>query len=274
LVETIDSVLRVLNDRSDCEILILDNNSSDQTSTIKSKYSLDSRIKYFLEINQGLSHARNRGVKESKGEILIFLDDDIDFVDDYFSVCDIIYKNNKVDIVGGKVLPYNTDIPYWLPKEFYYLVSIYDPGNEFSKIDSLMGANYSMRKTVALNVGGYNTELGRKGNSLMGGEESEFLSRAKDKGYDVYYDPSLIVLHKINDKLNTKYVLNYAFLNGKSTAVYYKQYWGNLRFVLKLIRVIFDMLLFYYTKFSSKKTLSFMRRRIKYNYSRGFLNKK
>ena len=59
------------------EILIIDNNSPGNTKElatnfIKSNPKLE--IRYFLETQQGLSFGRNRGIKEAKGDFIIFLD--------------------------------------------------------------------------------------------------------------------------------------------------------------------------------------------------------
>lgn len=210
LVSTIDSVLLVLKDRNDFEILVIDNNSKDKTSTIKDLYSYTDKIKYFLEKQQGLSHARNRGLKESEGDILVYLDDDIELVDNYFRICDQIFLNESISISGGKVLPYKVDIPDWLPQKYYFLVSVYDFGNHPKYVKYLMGGNFAIRKNVALKIGFYNVALGRNKKKLAGGEEIDYQNRAFKMGYKMYYNPKQNILHKINDKLNKTYVLSYA----------------------------------------------------------------
>ena len=61
------------------EIVLVNNNSTDNTENICKDFKRDYPqvdFRYFIETNQGLSYARNRGVKESSGDILIFVDDD------------------------------------------------------------------------------------------------------------------------------------------------------------------------------------------------------
>lgn len=219
LIETIDSVLDVLKSRIDFEILIIDNNSPDQTSTVKEKYLTNNKVRYFLETKQGLSHARNRGLKEAKGDILVYLDDDIDLLNDYFQICDQIFLDESISISGGKVLPYKVDIPDWLPKKYYFLVSVYDLGNIPKNVKYLMGGNFAIRKTVANKVGLYNTALGRNGEKLAGGEEIDYQNRAHKLGYKMFYHPKQNILHKINEKLNESYVLSYSSELGKSERI-------------------------------------------------------
>lgn len=273
LQETIVSIIKCIGSREDCELLIIDNNSKDDTTSLEQKYSKNDRVKYFLELNQGLSHSRNRGIKEASGEYIIFFDDDIELNDHYLRHLDELTNNSAIDIIGGKVLPFHIDIPKWLPKKYYYLASIYNPSDTFSTINQLMGANYGMKLSTAHKIGLYNVDLGRKGDSLMGGEESEYISRGIELGFSVYFSPDLIVYHKINEKLNKNYILDYAYLNGKSTRKYYRVQWGYPRFMIKYSLTVLNLLIGFPFHFSFKNNLLFMRLKIAYFYSKGFLLK-
>ncbi len=78
----IQMVLRSLEKQTlsqgDFEVLIVNNNSLDNTEEIVQNYlkKTSLRIQYMIEYNQGVSYARNRGVGEAKGDIIVFLDDD------------------------------------------------------------------------------------------------------------------------------------------------------------------------------------------------------
>ncbi len=219
LGDTIDSILGNVDSGIDYEIVIVNNNSTDATASIIAKYGTIPTVKSFLEEKQGLSNARNRGINESTGDVLIFLDDDIALHPSYMKKCRQCFEDEKQSIVGGKVLPFQVDIPAWLPAKYYYLVSVFDLGDEPHYVDKLMGANYAMTRSVAERVGFYNPELGRKGSALLGGEEIDYLNRCSSAGYKILYDPQLVVFHKINEKLNQKYVYDYALLLGKSEAL-------------------------------------------------------
>ena len=219
LIDTIESILEALKGRADFELLVIDNNSSDATSIINEKYSSNKFVKYFLETQQGLSHARNRGINESGGEIIVYLDDDIELVENYFKICDQIFADEWVSISGGKVLPYKVTIPKWLPKKYYHLVSVYDLGNSIKFVKHLMGGNFAIRKKEAQKIGYYNGNLGRMGKILAGGEETDYQNRANLMGYKMFYHPEQNILHKINDKLNKKYVIEYSRELGSSERI-------------------------------------------------------
>jgi glycosyltransferase involved in cell wall biosynthesis len=72
--ESIDSVLSQTCD--EYEIIIVDDGSKDNTKEIVSTYSSDTRIKYFYQDNAGQPKAKNRGICESRGEFIAFLDAD------------------------------------------------------------------------------------------------------------------------------------------------------------------------------------------------------
>jgi glucosyl-dolichyl phosphate glucuronosyltransferase len=218
LKETIEAILTKFRNKDNFELLIIDNNSSDHTIQVVEQFAHNPVLKYFLEEKQGVSHARNRGMAEAKNDVFILLDDDIDIQDDYLDLCEKLYSNDSNTIIGGKVLPYNVDIPAWLPSKFYYIASIFDLGDNPKHVTKLMGANYSMRREVAQKVGLYNPELGRVGKSLMGGEENDYFMRAHQMGLNILYHPGLVVYHKIENKLNKDYIFNYASHIGDAEA--------------------------------------------------------
>jgi len=234
LKESLVSILSIMPDNGKYELIVIDNNSTDNTKETVRNFT---NVRYVLEANQGLSYARNRAIKESQNTILLFLDDDIELNSNYFEICKALYSESDCNIVGGKVLPYKVQIPHWLAPEFYYLSSVFDLGNQPMDVSKVMGANYTMRKSVAVEVGGYNINLGRKGKNLAGGEEVEYLNRAKSKGYKINYEPNLVVYHKINEKLEQEYILSYAFQHGQSE-VLVDLGTSKLRFSLKIVKAL------------------------------------
>src|SRR5205814_2783131 len=59
------------------ELIVVDNNSADSTRKIVERFvALDSRVRYLFEPQQGLSHARNAGIREARAPLIAFTDDD------------------------------------------------------------------------------------------------------------------------------------------------------------------------------------------------------
>lgn len=64
---------------TDWELLLIDDGSTDASAERIQSYLADQRIRYIYKENGGVSSARNRGIKEAKGEWIIYID-----ADDYF----------------------------------------------------------------------------------------------------------------------------------------------------------------------------------------------
>ena len=80
LSKALDSVAaQILPDSVSWEVVVVDNNSTDQTREIVERYCrrYPGRFRYIFESHQGLSRARNTGIRESRGEVIAFIDDDV-----------------------------------------------------------------------------------------------------------------------------------------------------------------------------------------------------
>ena len=194
------------------ELIVIDNKSTDSTASICSRLQAEFtniNFHYFLEENQGLSHARNRGIKEAKGEILVYLDDDA-FIEDNYCENLITFYNDHPEIssTGGKTIPqFENGKPIWMSSFLLRLVAAVDMGDEsipFPKKFYPIGANMAMRKKLVDQVGLFDTNLGRKGKNLQGGEEKDFFNRIKDIGFTPWYLPSTVANHVIPASRMTK----------------------------------------------------------------------
>lgn len=187
------------------EIVLVDNNCTDNTVDEIGRFrstwpGID--LKYFLETNQGLSFARNRGIRESKGDILVFLDDDAFVGEGYLATIErVMAENPFIDCFGGKITPLFEDgkTPDWYCKWTMSWVSGLDMGDSLIPMGKgyPIGANMGFRKEVFRDCGGFNTSLGRTGKNLMGGEEKDMFFRIRNKGLGIYYIPGIEVSHVI-----------------------------------------------------------------------------
>jgi len=187
------------------EIIIINNNSSDSTKVICADFIRQSsgfNINYVEEYNQGLSFARNRGIKEAKGDIITFIDDDAFAVPDFLSsIQDFFTLNTSASALGGKVEPqFEAGKPSWMSSFLMPLVAALDMREnikEFKGKSFPVGANMSFRRWVFDKFGLFNNELGRKGNNLLGSEEKDFFNRLKQAGVKIFYLPKAKVTHVI-----------------------------------------------------------------------------
>lgn len=208
------------------EIVLVDNNCTDNTRAECDRFVRDFpdvTLRYFVETNQGLSHARNRGIKESKGEILVYVDDDALVNKEYLQTyADFFERHPEIDAAGGPIIPkYETEEPAWMSHFTKALITGYkylgDKEKEFPKNDYPGGGNATYRASVFEKVGLFNVELGRKGDSLVGAEEKDIFDKMTTLGTRFYYLPNAILYHLIpKKKLSKDYFDRLTYSIGKS----------------------------------------------------------
>ncbi len=197
----------------DYEIVLVNNNSTDSTESICNQFQKDYPhivFRYFLETNQGLSYARNRGVAESRGEILVFVDDDATAFDHYLSSIDILFKEHpSVRACGGPIQPvYEVTKPKWLSHYTEQLIggALYegDKVKPFRNGRYPGGGNSAFRKEIFDIYGLFNVELGRKGTGLIGAEEKDLYDRLTRGKEQFFYLPQMGIYHYILEKKLTE----------------------------------------------------------------------
>jgi glycosyltransferase involved in cell wall biosynthesis len=200
----------------DFEILIIDNNSAydvkEQLEEFKAKYPDFSFIKYIKESKSGLTHAWNRGVEESNGELLVFLDDDVTLHKDYFKILSTDFPSPIRNITGGgHVSPvFESQKPAWINKFIMPVFAEIDLGerSKFPKNKHPYGTNMLISRDVFDKVGGFSEDLYESLKDFVPGLlENDFFKRVRSKKIPVYYFHDLVVWHFIpQEKLSKKYV--------------------------------------------------------------------
>ena len=201
--------------KSDYEIVLVDNNCTDNTHSVCEAFSSvhsDIRFRYVKETEQGLSAARNRGIKEAKGDILVYVDDDA-LVDSHYlrDYAEWFAAHPQTMACGGPIIPlYETQEPQWMtPYTKALLTAWMDYGDKvrvYPKGRYPGGGNAAYRKEVFDQVGLFNTNLGRKGGNLMGSEEKDIFDKMHALSMQVLYLPTPVLHHIIpQTKLESDY---------------------------------------------------------------------
>ena len=211
------------------EIVLVNNMSTDNTEAECKRFENDYPnvdFRYFVETNQGLSFARNRGIKESQGETLVFLDDDSYIQEGYLNnLQKHLEAHSDADAFGGKILPVfeSGEAPKWLSKWNYSWVSAIDMGDKVCPFKGKafpIGANMGIRRSMISEIGLFNTQLGRSKKNLMGGEEKDLFERIRNHGGSIYYFPDVVVHHVIPPTRTTKeYIMRMGEGVGKSERI-------------------------------------------------------
>lgn len=229
LEETIRSFLECHTDGIDHELVVVDNNSTDGTRKIAERFAtLNSRIRYVMEPQEGLSHARNKGIWVSVGDIVAFVDDDVYFSPFWLTALDSAFKR-RADIacIGGRIAPYfEADTPSWIDDKImviYGVTRFGDLEREILPPDRWIGCNMAFRRSVFEQVGVFHPSLGRTPGSLLSGEDDEIAYRVENAGLKTLYLPEALVSHRISPARLTRQWVFTRFYWGGITEVVLKQ---------------------------------------------------
>ncbi len=188
------------------EIILVNNNSTDNTVDISQKLALQYNYLNFRIENEpkpGTAFARFKGVSIAKYETICFVDDDNRIADNFIEKAFNLMQNKDIGILGcGGEGEYETAPPTWFEseKEAYAIGSLYP--NE-SLIDVTFDANVPtacmcIRKEIFENLKTQNWKpqlTGRIGNMQAPGEDTELCQAARLLGYKVYYTNELHFIH-------------------------------------------------------------------------------
>lgn len=203
LPQIFESIRKQTLSKSLFELIVINNNSPGNTKELCANFKYanpDINFSYFEEFQQGLSYARNRSISEASGDVITFLDDDA-FIDlNYFKVVvDEFVNNDNVNALGGKILlHYEDGIPSWENKYLNSILGYFDMGDEekfFKHPQYPRGSNMAFRTSLFKEVGQFDTNFGRTGGNMMGGEEKELFNRIYKSGTKIKYIPTALVYH-------------------------------------------------------------------------------
>jgi glycosyltransferase involved in cell wall biosynthesis len=210
------------------EVVIVDNGCSLNKDRLLSEYSEIKNLVIIGEPKIGLSNARNKGILNAQGNIIIFTDDDIAPSQEWISSLYKSHHTSNALCVGGPVIlqDKSQNFPNWFSD--YFLRFLLPPKfpEKFGVISQpfyLIGANMSFKRAVFQKYGLFDTSLGRKGSCLLSGEDTEFILRLNKN--DVYYDPNAKVFTKIkSNRLTKRFFLKRIFWQAVSDARIFRKH--------------------------------------------------
>lgn len=199
VTECIDSLLHQSASTELYEIIIVNNNSTDATPQIAESYARKyDHIRTVTETEQGLSHARNRGVVEAKGEWVAYLDDDAKAAPNWIERILYIVDHYPFDCFGGIYLPWYRDgKPRWYKDEYGSNTHIYDKTGILPQNCYFSGGNSVFRKAMLQAADGFSGKLGMKGKKIFYGEENLMQLNLRQLGHTIGFDPELIIYHYV-----------------------------------------------------------------------------
>jgi glycosyltransferase involved in cell wall biosynthesis len=219
----------------DVEIVVVDNNSSDDTARVIAEATQQPGIPIVSarEPEQGKSFALNRGLKIVRGDVVALTDDDVWPDPDWLVHIVADFRARDVTFVFGKVLPRWARQPppeiltpradcIWGPLaivDYGDLPADYQPDTPGQRLP--IGANLSFTRSALCAIGGWRTDLGKVNGTLISGADHEIFMRLRRHGlYSGYYEPAVMVRHYVPaERLTRSYFRRWFFWHGKTNAL-------------------------------------------------------
>ncbi|MEH1891282.1 MAG: hormogonium polysaccharide biosynthesis glycosyltransferase HpsE [Nostoc sp.] len=201
------------------EIIVVDNNSIDNTAKVVQTYQQNWRcpypLKYCFEAQQGAAYARKRAVTEAKGRFIGFLDDDNYPVSNWVSAAYAFgEKYPNVGAYGSQIHPdwevkppenFQRIAPFLAITERGNLPLLYEPAKKLLP----PSAGLVVRKKAWLkSVPDKSILTGRVKGNMLTSEDLEMLSYIQKAGWEIWYNPEMEISHKIpSSRLQKDYLI-------------------------------------------------------------------
>jgi glycosyltransferase involved in cell wall biosynthesis len=215
---------QTLTDSIEWEVLVVDNNSSDQTHEIVEGFRREypGRFRYIFEPRQGKSFALNTGIREARGDILAFTDDDVTVDPGWLQNITSALHDGKWAGAGGRTFPDKTfKPPRWMELGGRYSLgplAVFDLGTQALELtEPPFGNNMAFRREIFEKHDHFRTDLGPQPGSQIRSEDTEFGSRLLAAGERLRYEPSAIVYHLVpKARVRKDYFLDWWFAKARA----------------------------------------------------------
>lgn len=218
LRECLTALIAELDER--CELIVVDNNSTDGSSAVAADVigsRSDTRV--VREPSQGLSFARNCGLREAKGSWIAYVDDDALAESGYVQRALATAATGQFDAFGGVFLPwYKYGRPAWYRDEYASNANVQSTLGILPESQFMSGGNAVFHRRVFDRVGDFSGEIGMRGKLRSYGEETLLQVRMRRAGLRIGFDPQLVVRHLVSQrKMTVSGLLHDSFAAGRDS---------------------------------------------------------
>lgn len=270
LRECLESIVRqrILFIDVPIEIIVIDNNSNDDTSSVveefRNEFSSLSLV-YLLEKKQGISYSRNTAIQNSKGKFIAFVDDDAVINANWLTSLLNGIDNIDAQVFGGPIYPrFEIPCPLWIDSSYFIRTFKKHSGylSGIAAIEGFAGGNVCFKKEIFDAIGLFDISLGMNGDVMGLGEESELFNRLYTSSYKakIYNLDGMSVSHfEAAAKFDRNYLKDRISLSGEQFAYRFisqNKFLGIFMIFFKLIKqLIFSF--YYLIQFPFFKTTRF-----------------
>lgn len=197
------------------EVLVIDDSTNASTREIVQNYP---EILYIKGDQKGLASARNKGIKASKGKVIVFVDDDVVFEQDYLSNIMNCFNNSNADFIGGKThIKFLAPKPEWIEGPLLGVLAFSDYGDELKPYDNHpkhipYGCNMAIKRECIEKIGGFSSSK-----KSLENEDVIAGNKLRKMGGKLVYCPEMFLCHKMPpDRLTYSYYKKRYYTQGKS----------------------------------------------------------
>ena len=206
LPDVLDSLLRAQAPPDGFEVVIVDNGSTDGTAETCRAYSERLPVEVLEEPRPGKNVALNRGVDVTRGEIVLLTDDDVVLPPNFMSgYHELAVREQGYGLFGGHIVALwqSTPDPRILdevPLAQAFSITEKDRERGPIKAGRLYGPNMAVRREVFHDGLRFDERIGPNGRRTYAmGDETDFLTRAESAGFAAFFEPDIVVRHKVTD---------------------------------------------------------------------------
>jgi glucosyl-dolichyl phosphate glucuronosyltransferase len=224
---TLEALSKQTISTADFQVVVVDNRSTDNTTAVCERYQEQLvNFQYLYEPVQGLSRARNAGWQATQSPYIAYLDDDAIPCEAWIgSILEVFETVQPKPVgLGGPIYPlWEIPKPDWIDASMETLFTTLDAGNTprwFGPKECPWGANVVYRRDALEAAGGFHEQLGRKGQSLLSGEETLLNVTLTSQGEQFYYSPQAWVRHWVpKERINPEWLVQRSYWQGRSVAL-------------------------------------------------------
>jgi len=213
----------VVPDGCKCELLIVDNGSTDATAKVAHEDAPPAfETRYLFEPQPGKGHAYNAAIAAARGEIILFTDDDVRVPEHWISgMCEPILSGRGHAVAGGvKIAPHlQRTWMTWLHKSWLASTEYLKPDEP----ESIVGASMGYAREVFSKVPAFDTELGPGSRGFH--DESLLAAQLREAGYIIASAFDVVAEHHFDkSRLSRSSFIDTARKMGASSA-YWSHHW-------------------------------------------------
>jgi glycosyltransferase involved in cell wall biosynthesis len=208
------------------EVIVVDNNSTDGTEETASQFAArHPNFRTVKELQQGLSHARNRGWSEASAEWVAYMDDDARASTNFVERLLTIIDSDSFDAFGGVYLPWYRDgRNKWFLDHYASNADIQSSTGEMLDNTYFAGGNCAFRKDVLSRADGFSDTVGMSGTRIAYGEETMLIRRLRKLGFRIGFDPDLTIAHYVGaNKQTVSWFFKSSYARGRDSWAVFEQ---------------------------------------------------